>query len=236
MGNCRDQRTAHKITAAGKRQPRHAREGMAAGAPLLPAHRPPLNATDPGRPLEHRAARGDPGVDGRLRGLEQAGQAGAVDDFSADVPLCRGASCGAARRCRCPCGGSEADGFRLLQAKRGRFRRPLIGERWRAAGQQGGAGRGNGSREMASGSCIVVRGPMPGRPRLTGVGKGQLLLIDRAPAEAQPAAGRQRPSGDRRGRGTMPLVAVAVPSGERATALRAVSPLNGPRARHAAGR
>src|SRR4051812_22176887 len=46
------------MTSAGKRKPRKARASVmkdalgrvAAGAPLLPAHGPPLNATDPMRP------------------------------------------------------------------------------------------------------------------------------------------------------------------------------------------
>ena len=53
--NCRDHLTAHRMTSAGKRKPRNTRAsamgsalecGRSAGAPLLPACRPPLNATE----------------------------------------------------------------------------------------------------------------------------------------------------------------------------------------------
>jgi hypothetical protein len=57
IGNGRYQRTTHKMTSAGRRKPRngdraighgqHSRIGMVGGTPLLSAHRPLLNATDP---------------------------------------------------------------------------------------------------------------------------------------------------------------------------------------------
>src|SRR3712207_1749881 len=71
MPNRRYQRTAQRITSAGKRKPRNTRAvvmGRCLGAgrdgerPVLPAHGPPLNATDPGdaAPLAASPQRAEP--------------------------------------------------------------------------------------------------------------------------------------------------------------------------------
>src|SRR3712207_6346553 len=78
MRNCRYQRTAQRMTSAGKRKPRNARAlgmngdlegGCCGGAPLLPAYGASLNTTEPvfrsllltelnQRPAQGKAAQG----------------------------------------------------------------------------------------------------------------------------------------------------------------------------------